>query len=289
LQPFRPWLARGNCLIKYSVIVGIPAIMGYPTWTPTYPVSVGDILRRDYRMPDPASDTKLVNQIVERIHAKIALGEYGPGDRLLQELLAEEFRVSRTPIREALRLLEAKGVISQAHRHSAVIRVPSAREIRETYQVRAELEGLATQLAAQWISDNQLDDLKRIHNSFLRSVKELSEQRARARRSERSLLKASNTWIDTNGEFHSLIQTASNNLRLRHLIGELYVGFTSNVMYSSARGMDTHRMQQNINDHEKILRALEKRDADLARSAMQTHILESGTFVIAWLENHLSN
>jgi DNA-binding GntR family transcriptional regulator len=223
-------------------------------------------------MPDPASDTKLVNQIVERIHAKIALGEYGPGDRLLQELLAEEFRVSRTPIREALRLLEAKGVISQAHRHSAVIRVPSAREIRETYQVRAELEGLATQLAAQWISDNQLDDLKRIH-----------------RRSERSLLKASNTWIDTNGEFHSLIQTASNNLRLRHLIGELYVGFTSNVMYSSARGMDTHRMQQNINDHEKILRALERRDADLARSAMQTHILESGTFVIAWLENHLSN
>src|SRR5437588_7070619 len=161
-------------------------------------------------------DTKLVSQIVDRIHDKIALGEYGPGDRLRQELLAEEFKVSRTPIREALRLLEAKGVISQAPRHSAVIRAPSPREVRETYQVRAELEGLATELAAHWISDNQLEDLRTIHGSFVKSVKELSgQQRNGPKRSERSLLKALNMWIDTNGAFHSLIQTASNNLRLR--------------------------------------------------------------------------
>lgn len=55
-----------------------------------------------------ADNAKLVNQIVERIHAKITLGEYVPGDRLRQEILAAEFNVSRTPIREALRLLEAK-------------------------------------------------------------------------------------------------------------------------------------------------------------------------------------
>jgi DNA-binding GntR family transcriptional regulator len=232
-------------------------------------------------------DTKLVSQIVERIHSKIALGEYAPGERLRQELLAEEFNVSRTPIREALRLLEAKGVISQAHRHSAVIRAPSAREVRETYQVRAELEGLASELAAQWISDNQLEDLRAIHNSFVRSVKELSEQRSIAKRSERSLLKASNTWIDTNGKFHSLIQAASNNLRLRFVIDELYAGFTRNVMYSSARGMDTHRMQQNIDDHAEILRALERRDASGARRIMQKHVLDSGKFVIAWLENNI--
>src|SRR5579862_5381135 len=120
-----------------------------------------------------SSETKLVNQIVERIHAKIALGEYSPGDRLRQELLAEEFNVSRTPIREALRLLEAKGVISQEHRHSAVIRGPSTREVRETYQVRAELEGLAAELAVQWISDNQLQDLLAIHDRFVRAVKDL--------------------------------------------------------------------------------------------------------------------
>src|SRR5277367_6313495 len=196
-----------------------------------------------------SNDNKLVNQIVERIHAKIALGELGPGDRLRQELLAEEFNVSRTPVREALRLLEAKGVISQEHRHSAVIRGPSAREVRETYLVRAELEGLAAELAVQWISDNQLEDLREIHKKFVRSVKELSSQKADSKHSRRGLLKASNIWIDTNKEFHTLIQYASNNLRLRRVIDELYVGFISNVMYSSARGMDVHRMQQNIGDH----------------------------------------
>ena len=238
-------------------------------------------------MPARVSD-KLVNQIVERIHAKIALGEYRPGDRLRQEMLAEHFSVSRTPVREALRLLEAQGVISQEHRHSAVIRGPSTREVRETYQIRAELEGLASELAAEWISDNQLEDLRGIHSQFVRSVKELSGQKIDSRHNRRSLLKASNAWIDTNNEFHDLIQAASNNLRLRRVIDELYVGFIRNVMYSSARGMDIHRMQQNISDHAKILRALEVRDAVAARNAMQAHILESGRFVIAWLENQVS-
>ena len=239
-------------------------------------------------MAGRSSDTKLVSTIVDRNHDKIALGEYSPGDRLRQELLAEEFKVSRTPIREALRLLEAKGVM---RRRTGT--VPSSGGLRlarsARLQVRAELEGLATELAAQWISDSQIEDLRTIHASFVKSVKELSgQQRNGPKRTERSLLKASNIWIDTNGQFHSLIQTASNNLRLRQVISELYVGFTRNVMYSSARGMDAHRMQQNIDHHEEILRALEKRNAERARQAMQMHVLESGKFVIAWLENHMS-
>lgn len=237
-------------------------------------------------MPASNSD-KLVNQIVEGIHAKIALGEYRPGDRLRQEVLAEQFSVSRTPVREALRLLEAKGVISQEHRHSAVIRGPSTREVRETYQVRSELEGLATELAAQWISDGQLDELRGIHDRFVASVQDLMPTPA-ARGKKRDLLKATRRWIDTNNEFHGLIQQASNNLRLRQVISELYVGFISNVLYSSARGMDSHRRQRNIESHREILTALERRDAVAARKAMQGHVDESGRLVIAWLENQTS-
>jgi DNA-binding GntR family transcriptional regulator len=233
-----------------------------------------------------AAPDKLVIQIVERIEDKIALGEYRPGDRLRQEQLAEEFSISRTPVREALRLLEAKGVISQEHRHSAVIRAPSTREVRETYQVRAELEGLAAALAAQWISDKQVEDLRAIHARFVASVKDMSAPKNSALK-KRSLLKASNTWIETNDQFHQLIQQASNNLRLAQAINELYVGFIRNVMYSSARGMDSHRMRRNIGSHEEILTALERRDADAARKVMQDHIHESGHLVIAWLENQM--
>jgi DNA-binding GntR family transcriptional regulator len=233
----------------------------------------------------PSSDTKLVDRIVERIHAKVALGELQPGDQLRQEYLAEEFKVSRTPIREALRLLESKGIISQKHRHSAVIRGPSVREVRETYQVRAELEGLAAELAAQWISDNQLEDLASIHERFTQSVRDLNAQKADVSSNARRLIKASSVWIDTNSQFHALIQEGSNNLRLRHVIDQLYVGFISSVMHASSRGMDSHRTQRNIEHHAEILRALEKRDAALARKTMQAHVLESGQIVIAWLEN----
>jgi DNA-binding GntR family transcriptional regulator len=240
-------------------------------------------------MASQSSETKLVNRIVEQIDGKIAAGEYEPGVRLRQEFLAEEFKVSRTPIREALRLLEAKGVVLQAPHHSAVIRVPSTREIRETYQVRAELEGLAAQVATQWISDNQLDDLRAVHDKFVHSVKELSSLRTAGKRGGRDILKASTAWTDINGEFHGLIQSASNNLRLRQVIQDLYTGFIRTVMYSSARTMDTHRMQHNIDDHEKILRALEKRDPAQARKAMENHVHESGVFVIAWRENHFAD
>jgi len=234
------------------------------------------------------SDAKLVDHIVERVHAKIALGELAPGDRLRQELLAEEFNVSRTPVREALRLLEAKGIISQEHRHSAVVRGPTPREVRETYLVRAELEGLAAELAARWISDKQLSELRQIHGRFVRSVRELSSQRNGSRGNRLKLLKASNSWIDTNNEFHEVIQAASNNLRLRRVIDELYVGFIRNVLYSSARGMDSHRMKQNIDDHAEILAALERRSPAAARKAMRNHVLDSGEFVSAWLENQMS-
>jgi DNA-binding GntR family transcriptional regulator len=238
-------------------------------------------------MAGVTSHDKLVSRIVEKIHAKIALGDYAPGERLRQELLAEEFKVSRTPIREALRLLEAKGVISQEHRHSAVIRVPTAREVRETYQVRAELEGLAAELAAQWITDEEIKELRAVHEIFIQSVKDLGILRNSPKRNERAMIKTSTEWIEANGKFHLLIQLASKNLRLQQMISELYAGFTRNVMYASSRAMDAHRMQKNIADHEQVLHWLEKRVASEARAAMQSHVLQSGTFMISWLENQL--
>ena len=85
------------------------------------------------------SAEKLVGNLAGRISAKIFAGEYPPGSRLRQEALAEEFSVSRTPIREALRQLEAKGVVQHVPNHGAVVLAPNARDIRDAYQVRADL------------------------------------------------------------------------------------------------------------------------------------------------------
>jgi len=124
-----------------------------------------------------AASPKLIEDLANRIQAKIVAGEYPPGTRLKQEVLAQQFDVSRTPIREALSRLEAKGIVSQAQRRSAVVRAPSGREISEMYQVRAELEGLAAQLAARWITDQQLVDLRISRDAFVQAVKELRGDR----------------------------------------------------------------------------------------------------------------
>lgn len=237
------------------------------------------------------SDTKLVAELAERIQEKIARGDLQLGARLRQEALANEFGVSRTPIREALRQLEAKGVVSHSHRRSAVVRAPSLREIREIYQIRAELEGLGAQLAAQWISDEQLSRLEAVHREFVRAV-ELLEKYRTPRRPRRPREKGdgrtaalSRAWIETNARFHSLIHEASNNLSLGKLIGDLILGYTRWVMRSSVIGMDLHRMKKNITDHEKILYALRSRAPQEARQAMVSHIREAGEFLVTWFEN----
>lgn len=235
---------------------------------------------------------KLIDEIAERIHAKIISGDYRPGLRLTQDFLACEFNVSRTPIREALSRLQARGILSQAHHRSAVVSAPSSRDVREMYQIRAELEGLAAQLSARWIDDQQLASLRKAHDKFVRAVTGLRAQTSKVERSGATSRKpwivseeASLRWIDTNAVFHATICEASNNRSLQKVIEDITSGYTRKIMLSSAVGMNRHRMQENIAHHEKILVALEARDPVEARRAMAEHIIQSGEFVAAWLEN----
>jgi DNA-binding GntR family transcriptional regulator len=234
-----------------------------------------------------ARSAKLIEEIAAKIRAKIASGEYAPGIRLKQETLAEEFAVSRTPIREALSRLEAQGIVAQEQRRSAVVSTPSSRDIGEMYQIRAELEGLAAQLAARWITDDQLASLRTSHDRFVRAVTALRKRnRASAKSADKAMRsRASAVWIATNSEFHSTIAAASNNRNLERMLGEIRSGYTSEVMSTSSVGMDTFRMEANIRHHEMILSALEKRDPARSRTTMVEHIVEAGETVVAWFQN----
>src|SRR5207245_1868331 len=96
----------------------------------------------------PGSTRPKADDIVLAIEDAIATGELAPGALLRQEQLASDFRVSRTPVREALRLLEAKGLVSLVANRGARVRTLSREELRETFAVRAELEARAAELAA---------------------------------------------------------------------------------------------------------------------------------------------
>jgi len=227
------------------------------------------------------SSDKLVGSLADRISAKIVAGEYPPGTRLRQEVLAEEFSVSRTPIREALRQLEVKGVIQHRPNHGATVLAPNAQDIREAYQVRAELEGLAISLAIEWITDEQLDRMRRAQKRFATAVVNLSTARKSGAKAN---LKSVPNWVESNDEFHGVVIEASGNRRLKQVIQDLHIGFTRNIMLSALM-MDGRRMRENVSQHDAILDAISRHDAIEARRVMTHHILRSGELAVWWLES----
>lgn len=228
-----------------------------------------------------ASAEQLVGSLAYRISEKILAGEYPPGSRLRQEALAEEFSVSRTPIREALRQLEAKGVVQHRPNQGAIVLAPNARDIRDAYQVRAELEGLAISLAAEWITDEQIERMRRAQRKFAGAVDKLIAAR---KTNAKAPFRNVPSWVESNDEFHGVVIEASGNRRLKQMIQDLHLGFTRNIMLA-ALTMDGRRMRENVSQHEAILSAIGRHDAAEARKAMTHHILRSGELAVWWLES----
>jgi len=119
------------------------------------------------------TDAALVDELASEIQSRVLSGAIPTGARLRQESLAAEFGVSRTPVREALRKLQASGLVEMLPRRGALVRGPSAREVREAYEVRAELEGLAASLACGRIRDEELYRLRAAQELFHESSERL--------------------------------------------------------------------------------------------------------------------
>ena len=222
-----------------------------------------------------------IRQLAEKILTHIRSGDYPPGSRLRQEALAEAFSVSRTPIREALRVLETQGFVRHVPNQGTIVRVPEPREIREAYQVRAELEGLAVELATEWISDADIERLKAANADFIRVVEAPVAERETAKGSNDT---AHLNWVQANDAFHDVILKASGNQILRRMITELYVGLLRPVMLATV-SIDGRRMRENVEQHKAIIAAIERHDAVEARRQMTHHVRRSGEQMVRWLEN----
>jgi len=220
----------------------------------------------------------LVDRLASAIQGQILGGSIPVGSRLRQEALAEEFEVSRTPVREALRKLQATGIVELLPNRCAIGRGPSARDIREGYEVRAELEGLAAELAAGLISDRDLRRLREAEELFRRSVTSLVERR----RAEANWSDAS-SWVQANDLFHQAIQDAAANRRLAATIADLHRSFPRDLTWAALEG-SSHLLEENIRQHAGILAAIEQRDGVEARRRMVEHVLSAGELVARHFE-----
>ena len=147
----------------------------------------------------------LVDKLAAALQARVLSGELVSGTRLRQEALADEFGVSRTPIREALRKLQASGLVEVRPHRGALVRGPSAREIRDAYEVRAELEGMAADLASQRIHQEQLDGLHETQAQFRETLERMVQVRSDGGASAVPDEEIER-WRHANDRFHQLIQ-----------------------------------------------------------------------------------
>ncbi|MGB3635844.1 MAG: GntR family transcriptional regulator [Rubrobacteraceae bacterium] len=209
--------------------------------------------------------------VFERLRRLILDGEYGPRERLIEEQLAERLGVSRTPIRQALTVLEAEGLVEIKPNKGAMVCSFGIDEVWDIYDLRAVLEGHAARRASERIDEREMATLRGVAEEMER----LSERGMDEREEETRLL------VKLNNEFHGTIVVASKNHRLDRMIRrtiELPLVFKAFFWYGKQERMVSNHY------HRQILGALEAGDGERAEIIMREHVYEGRDFVIQALE-----
>jgi DNA-binding GntR family transcriptional regulator len=188
--------------------------------------------------------------VYQRILGDIRSGARMPGDRLTEVDLAETYKISRTPVREAMRRLEADGLVEHSPRRGASIRKLDHAEISELYDMRRVLEGAAAEFAARAASEVELAELAAIHRAMQKA-------------------KGIAALYDLNQQFHAALLDAARN---RYLVKSVAAIHKTLLILGRSTMEDGARAGEAIREHAAILAALEDRDPATAGDAMRAHI-----------------
>jgi DNA-binding GntR family transcriptional regulator len=175
-----------------------------------------------------------------------------PGARLHEADLAAELRVSRTPLREALRMLLAEDLIEQLPTGGMLVRRLDLEDMRELYAVRAALEGLAVREACGRLTDADLEGLERLVEQMQLLIDHPAEM------------------TRLGGEFHAGIAAIAGNRRCQQLLRQLHGHMRRYHALSSRR--ETRRRAA-LEDHRALFEALRSRDPDAAERTVREHVM----------------
>lgn len=188
-------------------------------------------------------------QAYQRLIEAIASGELPPGTRLRETDLSERLGLSRTPVREALRALEADGLVQHQPRQGAMVRQLDHAEVMELYEMRAVLEGTAARLAARMASEIELQALRALNADFAAGD--------------------ARTAAELNRQFHNTLIGASRNRFLLHAVEGLRK--TMLILGPTTMSIES-RIQEAVAEHAEVIGALQERDGPRAEHLMRSHI-----------------
>ncbi len=190
-----------------------------------------------------------------QIRGMILSGELAPGAPLREEQLAESCEVSRTPVRDALRRLEAESFVRRNESQRSYVADWSLDEMEEAFLLRAMLEAHAAKRTAARISWDQLERLKSINKSIFQAISKETPDIP--------------LFLDLNRQFHAIILTASKSDRLANMLTKL---IEQPVVLRTALQYDRENLLRSHHEHEELLAAFARRDGDWAEAVMTSHI-----------------
>lgn len=200
-------------------------------------------------------------KIANELTTDIVVGALKPNERLSEQALVERFGASRAPVREAIQKLEAKSLVVRVPNAGARVVSLSLEELKDIYEVRLELEGMACRLAAQRMTEDEIVELKQL----------LAEHEADIQASQ------GQSYYQKAGDldFHYRIIQGAKNSRLHQMLcGELYHLVR---MYRYQTSTNKQRPTHALTEHHRIVEAIANRDSELAELLMRRHIQTSIT------------
>ena len=200
------------------------------------------------------NDYELLNQKVYRIlKAEIIEGSLKPGTKLLENNIAKQLGISRTPIREALRELAAEGFVKMNPNQGVVVSNASVEDVQEVLQIRGVLEGLAARLATKMINEEEIKELEK----YQKQMEYYTNKDDVLAFSE----------MDT--EFHELILNICGNNRLIQIRKNL----SDQAHRYQIRSLSVPgRLKYSLKEHQEVVEALKRKDAEQADRLSQKHI-----------------
>jgi DNA-binding GntR family transcriptional regulator len=200
-----------------------------------------------------ARATTLAETIRQKLADDILRGVYPPGARLDEIGLAKRFKLSRTPVREALRQLTSAGLVEMRPRRGVIVSLPTDSALAEMFEVMGELEASCTRLAAQRMSPAERVRLELVHRRSYEAV------RSNDRESYRTL----------NFEFHDVIYRGAHN----EFLLATTVGIRQRIApFRRAQFAIQDRLAKSYEEHDAIVAAVLRGDADTASEVMRTHV-----------------
>ncbi|MGR3615690.1 MAG: GntR family transcriptional regulator [Paracoccaceae bacterium] len=202
-------------------------------------------------------EIRRANQIAERLEQLVFAGEFQDGARLDEAKLAEQFDVSRTPIREALQVLVASGMAEQIPRRGVFVRQPGPVELMEMFETMAEIEAVCGRLAATRMSDEDLDALAAANERCRQAIEGADHD----------------CYYSENETFHQIIYRGAANSFLEKQALQLQSRLRA---YRRIQLRFRGRLKQSMSEHSEILQSLVAGDPEKVAKALRGHVAIQG-------------